>query len=69
MNDADHRAMYRYVYSIRTKGNPAPDHAPPGTQDKTPYIEFCSKLVVKWNREIAPALKINDAFNLRFRKH
>jgi hypothetical protein len=34
MNDADHRAMYRYIYSIRAKDDPAPDHPPPGTQAK-----------------------------------
>ena len=53
MSDAEHRAMYRYIYSVRAKGNPAPDHAPPGTQANTPYIDLCSKLAGKRNREIA----------------
>ena len=46
MNDADHRAMYRYIYSFRAKGNPAPDRAPPATQVKTPYIEFAQNLPI-----------------------
>lgn len=57
MNDADHRAMYRYIYSIRAKGNPAPDHAPPGTQAQTLTSNLCSKLAGKRNREIALSAK------------
>ena len=57
MSDAEHRAMYRYIYSIRAKGNPAPDHAPPATQAKTLTSNLCSKLAGKRNREIALSAK------------
>ncbi len=43
MNDADVRALYRYIRSLGAKGQPAPAHVPPGQKVVTPYIEFVPK--------------------------
>jgi hypothetical protein len=38
MTDADLRAMHRYVKSLGTAGEPAPNYVPPGEEPRTPYI-------------------------------
>ncbi len=43
MNNADLRAVYRYIKSLGPKGNPAPAYAAPGQKVSTPYIEFVQK--------------------------
>jgi mono/diheme cytochrome c family protein len=43
MSDADLRAMYAFVRSLGSAGDPAPDYAPPGLAVKTPYFEFVPK--------------------------
>jgi len=40
MNDADLRALYRYIRSLEPKGEPAPAYVQPGGAVKTPYYVF-----------------------------
>lgn len=40
MSDHDLRAIYRYIHSLGSAGNPAPRGLPPGTMPTTPYINF-----------------------------
>ncbi len=40
MTDDDLKAMYRYVQSLGTKGDPAPSYAAPGQPVATPYFVF-----------------------------
>jgi hypothetical protein len=40
MNDADLRALYRYLRSLGPKGEPAPADVQPGGTVKTPYYVF-----------------------------
>jgi mono/diheme cytochrome c family protein len=40
MNDADLRALYRYIRSLGPKGEPAPAYVQPGGTVKTPYYVF-----------------------------
>lgn len=44
MNDADLRAMYRYIRSLGAAGELAPPNAPPGGRVKTPVIVFVPQL-------------------------
>ena len=43
MSNADLRALYRFVRSLGTAGNPAPAYVPPDAEPKTPYIVFVPK--------------------------
>ena len=43
MNEADLRAVYRYIRSLGTSGKVAPAYVPPGGKVATPYIEFVPK--------------------------
>lgn len=40
MNDADLRAMYQYVKSLGTSGQPAPAFLPPDKAPKPPFIQW-----------------------------
>ena len=40
MDDADLRAIYRYIKSLGDPGKPGPEFVPPGEAPKTPYINF-----------------------------
>jgi mono/diheme cytochrome c family protein len=40
MNDADLRAVYRYIDNLGPKGAIAPDYVPPGGPLKTPYVDL-----------------------------
>ena len=43
MTDEDLKAIYHYIRSLGSKGEPAPAYAPPGQAVNTPYIEFFPK--------------------------
>lgn len=43
MPDKDLQAIYRFIHSLGAKGQPVPDHVPPGQVVNTPYIEFFPK--------------------------
>jgi mono/diheme cytochrome c family protein len=43
MNDDDLKAIYRYVRSLGTKGQPAPAYVPPGGKVATPYLDLTPK--------------------------
>ena len=43
MTDGDLKAIYHYIRSLGSKGEPAPAYAPPGQAVNTPYIEFFPK--------------------------
>lgn len=43
MTDEDLKAIYHYIRSLGSKGEPAPVYAPPGQAVNTPYIEFFPK--------------------------
>jgi mono/diheme cytochrome c family protein len=43
MNDADLKAIYRYVRSLGAKGQTAPAYVPPGGQVATPYLDLTPK--------------------------
>lgn len=40
MNDADLRAVYRYVRHLGAAGKPAPAYVPPGREPQPPYAQF-----------------------------
>jgi mono/diheme cytochrome c family protein len=42
MNEADSRALYRFILSLGDPGEPAPAYLPPGVEPKTPYALFPS---------------------------
>jgi len=43
MSDADLSAIYEYLRSLGSGGEPAPAYAPPGEHVATPYIDFVPK--------------------------
>ncbi|MHB1214130.1 MAG: c-type cytochrome [Thiobacillus sp.] len=43
MSDADLKAIYRYVRSLGTKGQPVPAYVPPGAKVATPYYDLTPK--------------------------
>ncbi|MBE0615603.1 MAG: c-type cytochrome [Burkholderiales bacterium] len=43
MNDADLRAVYRYIRSLGPAGDSAPAYVAPGGKIATPYIDFVPK--------------------------
>ena len=43
MTDGDLKAIYHYIRSLGSKGEPAPAYAPPGQAVNTPYIELFPK--------------------------
>lgn len=43
MTDEDLKAIYHYIRSLGSKGEPAPAFTPPGQGVNTPYIEFFPK--------------------------
>jgi mono/diheme cytochrome c family protein len=40
MNDADLRAIYRYVRHLGPEGKPAPAYVPPDREPPQPYVQF-----------------------------
>lgn len=40
MNDADLKAIYRYLKHLGPKGGPAPAYVPPGGKVATPYLDL-----------------------------
>jgi mono/diheme cytochrome c family protein len=44
MNEADLRAMYRYVRSLPANDSSVPDYVPPGSHPQTPYIVFVPQM-------------------------